>query len=75
VTTPLVRQLAYVAADLEARTYPYVGVLRRAARALLEVDPPDDDGCRGCGRPLDQPATGRRRVWCREACRSRNRRR
>jgi hypothetical protein len=66
----LARQLAWVAADLDRRGYAFVGPIRRAARALLEVDPPDD-GCRGCGQPL----TGRRRTWCSEACRSRVRRR
>jgi hypothetical protein len=67
----LARQLAYVAGDLDARLYPYTGVLRQAARALLDLD--HHDGCRGCGTHLEQPATGRRRVWCSESCRRRKR--
>jgi hypothetical protein len=69
----LARQLALVAGDLDAKHYPYAAVVRRAARALvaLEADPPDPDGCAGCGQAL----TGRRRRWCSEACRSRVRRR
>ncbi len=30
--------------------------------------------CRGCGAPISQPARGRRRQWCSDACRSRTRR-
>ncbi|NYI98398.1 AcrR family transcriptional regulator [Streptomonospora nanhaiensis] len=30
-----------------------------------------DDSCRMCGRPLDQPASGRRRTYCSRACRQR----
>jgi hypothetical protein len=71
--TDLARRLGYVAADLDRRGYVYAGVLRQAARVLLEVDQ-DPPGCRGCGRPLDQPATGRRRRWCGERCRRRHRR-
>ena len=69
----LARRLAFVAGDLDRRLYPYAGVIRQAARALLDVDPPDGDGCRGCGTELEQPSTGRRRVWCSEACRRRKR--
>lgn len=48
------------------------GVLRRAARAVAELPaPPDPDRCRGCGTPLTQPATGRRRRWCSDRCRKR----
>lgn len=71
----LARQLAYIAGDLDRRMYPYAAVVRRAARAVLDVDPADDDACLGCGLPLDQPATGRRRKYHDEACRSRARRR
>lgn len=71
----LARTLALVAGDLDRRLYPYAGVVRRAARALLEAEPPADDGCLGCGAPLEQPATGRRRKYHDEACRSRARRR
>lgn len=70
------RLLAQAAADLDRRGLHYAGVVRRAARLLLDV--PDEDpggGCAGCGRPLRQPATGRRRKWCSEACRARARRR
>jgi hypothetical protein len=71
--TDIARQLGFVAADLDRRHYPYAGVLRQAARVLLGVDQ-DTSGCRGCGRPLDQPPTGRRRRWCGERCRRRHRR-
>jgi hypothetical protein len=69
----LARQLAWVAADLDRRCYPFASPVRIAARLVLDL--PDHDGCRGCGAVLEQPATGRRRVWCTEACRSRHRRR
>lgn len=69
----LPRQLAYIAGDLDRRGYPYAGAVRRAARALLEVPDRDPAGCRGCGTPLEQPATGRPRVWCSERCRRRKR--
>lgn len=71
----LARDLVLIAGDLDRMLYPNTGRLRQAARALLEVDPPDDDGCRGCGHPIDQPERGRRRVWCSEGCRDRHRRR
>lgn len=63
----LVRDLALIAGDLDRRLYPYTGVLRRAARALLETDtptPPSPDGCRGCGVPIPYAGRGRPRVWC-----------
>jgi hypothetical protein len=69
----LARSLGFVAADLDRRGYAYSGLLRQAARALLEIDPDDPDGCPGCGRTIDQPPTGRRRIWCSEACRRRHR--
>jgi hypothetical protein len=72
----LARTLGFVAADLEARGYHGHGVVRQAARHMLEVpDDQDDAGCAGCRAELTQPPTGRRRKWCSEACRSRARRR
>lgn len=76
-----VRRLAWVAADLDARGYPFAGTVRRTARLLLTVVTGDTvaagdvAGCAGCGAALVQPATGRRRRWCSERCRSRARRR
>jgi len=72
----LARTLGFVAADLEQRGYHGHGVVRAAARVLLDVpDDRDPDGCAGCRAVLVQPHTGRRRRWCSEACRSRARRR
>lgn len=56
-------------------------VVRNLARRVHELrdgpepDPPEslDAGCRGCGRPLEQPAVGRPRVWCSPPCRERHR--
>ncbi len=70
----LARLLARVAADLDERGYARAGVVRRAARALLDGPVPTEDGCRGCGAELPQPVTGGRRVWCSERCRRRGRR-
>ena len=71
----LSRLLAWIAHDLDGRHYPYAGPLREAARTLATLPDLDPDGCRGCGQPLTQPATGRRREWCDEACRKRTARR
>jgi hypothetical protein len=69
------RMLAWIASDLDRRGLVYAGFVRQCARSWLEVPEHRDHGCRGCGAELTQPATGRRRVWCGEACRSRTRRR
>jgi len=69
----LARQLGWVAAHLDGLGYQYVGVVRQSARALLTLPEPSDGGCAGCSTPLVQPATGRRRKWCSEACRRRHR--
>lgn len=74
-TTELARSLALVAADLDDRGYRFAGVVRQAARTLIAAPvPTTEDGCRGCGRALDQPVTGGRRLWCSERCRRRHRR-
>ena|GEM_PF-4941110 len=65
----LSRSLTWAADDLEGR-WPYVGLLRQAARHLADLPAPSEHGCRGC----DTPLTGRRQ-WCSERCRSRHRRR
>jgi hypothetical protein len=75
--------LGYVAAELRADGHRYADGIHRAAKVFLELaetlDPDtrtcDPDGCPGCGTTVTQPATGRRRTWCSEACRSRHRRR
>ena len=43
------------------------GLLSRTARALAEMEAPDDDErrCRGCGARLPVQARGRPRKWCR----------
>jgi len=71
----LARLLGYVAQDLDSTGYRYAGIVRQCARALLAVPEPSDHGCAACGKELVQPAKGRRRKWCCEACRSRQRRR
>lgn len=72
----LARQLAWIAQHLDSKGYLFVAPLRSAARALLEVpDDTEQEGCAGCATELMQPATGRRRRWCSERCRSRARRR
>jgi hypothetical protein len=71
----LARQLAWVARHLDSKGYPFTSPVRIAARIVLEVPDHDPAGCAGCGAALTQPATGRRRRWCGEACRSRTRRR
>jgi hypothetical protein len=67
----LARLLSLIAQDLDARCYPGVGILRVAARRLLELGSsgptvaPDAPRCPGCGDPLPAPArTGRPRKWC-----------
>jgi hypothetical protein len=81
VTERLARQLAYVAQDLDARQYPYAGVIRQAARRLLALADEEEVAgrnqhteavCAGCGEPITQKATGRPRKWCgRGRCRKR----
>lgn len=70
----LARLVAQVAADLDARGYHAAGVVRQAARALLDGQPDGDDGgCCGCGRPVTHTDRGRPRKWCGERCRRRHR--
>lgn len=73
-STVLPRLLAQVAADLDRTGRPGAGVVRPAARLLLDLPVQVDDGCRGCGAELAQPVTGGRRLWCSELCRRRHRR-
>ena len=67
--------LGWYVRDLAQRGYPLVGGLRAVARRLATQPADHPDGCPGCGGQVLQPATGRRRIWCSEACRSRTRRR
>lgn len=69
----LARGLALVASDLDAKGYPLAGMVRQAARALLNGDHGTDGGCRGCGAELAYAGRGRPRVWCGESCRRRHR--
>lgn len=68
MSVPLVRSLLLVADDLDQRGYPNVGVLRRAARALLESAGREAvgrlDGCARCGGAVVQPGRGRPRKFC-----------
>lgn len=69
------RLLTQIAVSMDGRQLPYAGVLRQAARLLLDVSEAGGGRCSGCSGSLEQAATGRRRRWCSEACRSRARRR
>ncbi len=69
----LARLLARVAAELDERGYSRAGVVRRAARALLDGPETEPGGCRGCGGPLPTSPKGRPRQWCSEPCRRRHR--
>jgi hypothetical protein len=69
--TDLPQLLAFVAADLDERFYPYAGAVRMAARELRELRRRvesvgwSDAGCEFCGGELIQPAgAGRRRRFC-----------
>lgn len=67
----LARLLTLVAADLDHRGYQPSGVVLRAARALVElaaVVPHVAEACPVCGGDVEQPATGRRRVYCSSSC-------
>lgn len=67
------RLLSRTAADLERLGFLHAGIVRHGAQLLLEAPQVDGEGCAGCGAELAQPATGRRRKWCSEACRRRHR--
>jgi hypothetical protein len=65
----LVRLLVLEARDLEARGYAGAGLLRQAARRLVELRgstslDSDMGRCVACGGPIEQPPTGRRRIRC-----------
>jgi hypothetical protein len=53
-------------------------LLREAARAAIcdrdEDDAPQHEGCPTCGKPIQQPPTGRRRRFCSDPCRKNHRR-
>jgi len=70
----LARLLAVVADATDAPGATFVaGAVRRAAQLVAQRPaPPGPDQCRGCGAPLTQPATGRRRRWCSDRCRKRS---
>ncbi len=74
----LVAILSFVADEVEAgRGSHYAGAIRVAARRLVELERQAAEadrsatGCGWCGAPLEQPATGRRRRYCSDACRRR----
>ena len=70
----LARLLLVIADTIDQPGSTFVaGVLRRAARAVAHLPAPaGPDQCQGCGAPLTQPATGRRRRWCSDRCRKRS---
>jgi endogenous inhibitor of DNA gyrase (YacG/DUF329 family) len=64
-------RLALVIADeLDRRSFPFAGVVRSLARDVLEhrCDVPEA-ACPSCGGPVEQPARGRRRLYCSPRCR------
>ena len=63
------RLLVQAAADLDRRGLYHAGIMRQAARLLLEVPEQSAGSCAGCGAPVTQAATGRPRKWCSERCR------
>lgn len=67
--------LGYVIRHLEDNGYLYVGVVRRAARTLVELQarPTDADmpSCPSCGGEVVRSGTvGRPRIYCGRACRN-----
>jgi hypothetical protein len=71
----LARTLNFVADELDERVYPKTGVIRVAARRLVELErqrqdggSPEGDGCEWCGGPLVRAATGRPRRFCGRRC-------
>jgi hypothetical protein len=67
--------LLFVAQDLDDRSYAFAGVIRRAARALAELeardDVPDVGECPQCGGPVERSPRGRTKVYCSARCRRR----
>jgi hypothetical protein len=65
----IARILSLVAQDLDDRMHPGAGILRVAARRILELSfgrtTEPARRCLGCGEALPPPAaTGRPRRWC-----------
>lgn len=69
----LARLLGLVATGLDNEGHRYSGIVRHAARVVLDVPDHRDGGCRGCGARLPTAGRGRPRVWCSETCRRRHR--
>lgn len=66
--------LTWVAEECDGPAFPYAGVLRRAAREIVELrrqlavnERSTPGGCRWCGRSLEQSNTGRPREFCSDA--------
>lgn len=60
-----------IARDLGRRGYPFAEQVEELAQLVLNraaVAAPEDR-CPWCGGPIVQPAKGRRRRWCSDACR------
>ena len=65
----LARDLLLVAEDLDGKGYLLVGVIRRAARLLAELEDEDRPRCRHCHRPLSPAKTGPPATYCGSPCR------
>ncbi len=74
----IARLLVAVADSIEERNAPAsAGICRVAARRLVEQERQlrelgrvrTDASCPWCGRPVEQPKTGRPRVFCSSSCR------
>lgn len=73
-TQRLAHLLHRIFQQLDDMGYPGAPAVLRGAQVLATAaHATTADGCRGCGAELNQPATGRRRVWCGETCRRRHR--
>jgi hypothetical protein len=68
--TDVPRLLVILSDDLTRRGIPGAGLLRRAARLIVELEArtPAPEAC-ACGNVIVQPARGRGRVWCSDRCR------
>jgi len=70
----LARIVSIVADDLDALGYAAAGVVRHAARVIAQHrDPTGTGDCPTCHGPVEQPARGRRRIYCSAPCRHRSR--
>ena len=78
IDTDLVRLLLATADSFEDRSAPSAaGVVRAGARRIVELERQlsrvvglsREGSCPWCGRPVEQPKTGRPRLYCSSSCR------